>query len=206
LSSGIRLLTKEALQNVMILRFANRVSDPCWNSNYIDKVDILLSESIGIEGRVGFFDEVGALRDVVQNHALQVVAALAMEAPLTSSADHINDRRAELLAEVVPFRANQALFGQYTGYRDVKGVPKTSETDTFIHVTFTINNDRWRGTTWSITAGKALHRKATEVTIQFREAVSPAFIDDHCLPERNSSQSWSCVLGVVAPPPRRERG
>ncbi len=179
-------LQKEALQNVMILRFANRVLDPCWNSNHIDKVDILLSESIGIEGRVGFFDEVGTLRDVVQNHALQVVAALAMEAPLTSSADHINDRRAELLAEVVPFTENETIFGQYTGYRDVEGVPKTSQTDTFIYVTFTIDNDRWRGTTWSITAGKALHRTATEVTVQFREAVSPAFIDEHCLPERNS--------------------
>jgi glucose-6-phosphate 1-dehydrogenase len=181
-------LQKESLQNVMILRFANRVLEPCWTNEHIRQIDVAMTESFGIGDRVGFFDEAGTLRDVVQNHALQIVAALAMEAPRSSSAEHLNDRRAELLAGVVTFTSANTTFGQYHGYRAVTDVPPTSTTDTYVHVRFTIDNDRWRGVVWTITAGKALDRTATEITVSFKEAISPAFINDDCAPESNTMQ------------------
>jgi glucose-6-phosphate 1-dehydrogenase len=186
-------LQKESLQNVMILRFANRIFEPCWNTDHIQKIDVVMSESFGIDGRAGFFEQAGTLRDVVQNHALQIVAAIAMEAPRSSSARDLNDQRAALLSEVNVFKQADAIFGQYDGYRSVDDVSSTSTTDTYVHIRFTINNDRWRGVLWTITAGKALDRTATEITVSFREAVSPAFINDHCSPDCN-------VLRIVLAP------
>lgn len=178
-------LQKESLQNVVVLRFANRLLEPAWNSQHIESVRITMAESFGIDGRAGFFDSNGTLRDVVQNHLLQIVAALAMEPPESSSAEHLNDRRAELLCCVQPLTADDVLFGQYDGYRDVDDVAPNSKTDTFVRAQLAIANDRWRGVRWTIVAGKALDETATEIVVTLRGAVASQAIGRKCVPEQN---------------------
>ncbi len=178
-------LQKESLQNVMVLRFANRVLEASWNNSHITSVSITMAEQVGIEGRAGFFDSNGTMRDVVQNHVLQIVAAMAMEPPESSSAEHLNNRRAQLLEQVVPLSSADVVFGQYEGYQDVEGVAPGSTTDTYVRACLAIDNDRWRGVEWTITAGKALAETLTEIVVTYTAAVAPNFIAHDCEPEPN---------------------
>ena len=178
-------LQKESLQNVMVLRFANRLLELAWNRDNIDTVEVTMAEEFGIDGRAGFFDATGTLRDVVQSHMLQVVAALAMEPPLSDTAMDMNDARAQVLSRVVPLRAIDVIFGQYDGYLDVDGVRSGSNTDTFVQSRLRIDNDRWRDVSWTITAGKALASTRSEVVVTFKPATAPLFISSGCQPEAN---------------------
>ena len=178
-------LQKESLQNVMVLRFANRVLEPIWSGAHIDSVSVVMAEQFGIEGRAGFFDTTGTLRDVVQNHALQVVAALAMEPPASSSSQDVNECRTRLLAEIEPLALGDVVFGQYAGYLDVEGVAPDSMTDTFVRARLAIDNDRWHGVTWTIVAGKALAETRSEIVVTFKGATAPMFISAECEPEAN---------------------
>ena len=179
-------LAKESLQNISILRFANRVFEPCWNSQHIESVTVTFAEDLGIEGRAGFFDSNGTVRDVVQNHVLQVVAALAMEPPTSPSADHLNDRRRDLLDAIVPVALRDTTFGQYNGYLDTEGVRANSTTETFVRTKLEVNNERWRGCDWTIVAGKAMAESRTEIDISFRAATHvTSIVGVSCDPEPN---------------------
>lgn len=178
-------LQKESLQNVMVLRFTNRVAEAIWNGHHIASVSILMAEQFSIDGRADFFDSNGTLRDVVQNHGLQVLAALAMEPPVSSSVDAVNQRRTEVLSAVRDLQPHDVDFGQYEGYLDVAGVAPDSTTETFVRARISIDNDRWAGVAWTITAGKALAETRSEVVLTFKEPSAPLFIAADCEPEPN---------------------
>jgi glucose-6-phosphate 1-dehydrogenase len=138
-------LQKESLQNLLVLRFANKILEPLWNRRSIDAIDIVMSETAGIEGRGQFFDATGTLRDVVQNHGLQTLTALAMEPPKSSLPEHIDASRIKLLEEIEALTSSDVVFGQYIGYQAVEGVQPNSTTDTFVRATFCIDNERFAG-------------------------------------------------------------
>jgi glucose-6-phosphate 1-dehydrogenase len=178
-------LQKESLQNLLVLRFANRIFEPLWNRSSIDAIDIVMSETAGVEGRGQFFDATGTLRDVVQNHGLQILTALAMEPPESSTPEHIDASRVELLAAIQTLAPSDVVFGQYVGYQDVEGVKPGSNTDTFVHASFCIDNERWRGVRWSIAAGKSLDKSRIQVVVTFKSGADPSFISDSCTLEPN---------------------
>lgn len=160
-------LTKELVGNIGLIRFSNSVFEPLWNNNHIDNVQIILSESIGIEGRGAYYDAYGALSDVVQNHCLEMLALIAMEAPEKLSGDFIRESRAAVLSRVV---FSDGILGQYNGYLTEQGVKQGSRTETFAALSFMINNDRWRGVPFYVKTGKALHGKETVIHIVFKPA------------------------------------
>lgn len=172
-------LGKEVVQNLLILRFANLIFDPIWNRNYIDHVEITFSEKIGCEGRAGYFDEYGIIRDVVQNHLLQVVALVAMEQPVRLAASDISDEKVKLLRCVVPVKMSELITGQYVGakvdgvdqpgYQDDPEVPKGSTAVTYARARMHIHNRRWFGVPFYVSAGKALAESMTEITVQFKD-------------------------------------
>lgn len=177
-------LQKESLQNLLVLRFANRIFEPTWSRDHIESISVTVAEDFGIGGRAGFFDTNGTMRDVVQNHVLQIVAALAMEPPASSSADAMNDARHEVLDAVVPLTPPDVVLGQYEGYLDTEGVDPNSTTNTYVQATLHIENDRWQGVRWTVTAGKAMDRTVTEAVITFLPAPELFFIDE-CEPAPN---------------------
>jgi glucose-6-phosphate 1-dehydrogenase len=161
-------LGKEAVEDLLIFRFANTLVEPVWNRNFVDHVEITLSETIGVEGRGSFYDSVGAMRDVVQNHLLQVVALLAMEPPVGPSAKYLQDERAKVLAAMRPMEPACVVRGQYEGYRQEAGVAPDSDVETFVAATLYIDSWRWAGVPWYVRAGKSLASSATEVVIQLK--------------------------------------
>ncbi|MCJ8330105.1 MAG: glucose-6-phosphate dehydrogenase [Lentisphaeria bacterium] len=172
-------LGKEVIQNLMTLRFANLIFEPVWNRNYIDWVSIAFSEDIGCEGRAGYFDNFGIMRDVLQNHILQIVALVGMEAPVSLDAKHIADEKVKLLASAAAITAAETIVGQYIantvdgeekpGYLDDDEVPEGSITETYAHTIMHINNPRWSGVPFYLSAGKALDTRKTEIQIQFKD-------------------------------------
>ncbi len=172
-------LGKEVIQNLMALRFANMIFEPIWNRNYIESVSVAWSETIGCAGRAGYFDQFGIIRDVVQNHLIQIVALAAMEPPIRFDAEAIRDEKVKLLRCIPAVRLEDLLIGQYTagtvggerqpGYRDDPEVPPDSRTPTFARATLRIHNPRWYGVPFHLTAGKALNTSMTEIRIRFRD-------------------------------------
>jgi glucose-6-phosphate 1-dehydrogenase len=160
-------LGKEPVQDIVYLRFANEILEPIWNRHHVESVQITLAESFGIEGRGGFYDDVGALRDVVQNHLLQVLALVAMEAP-SGTSDAVADRRLDILHAIPDADPVHYVRGQYEGYGREDGVPAGSDTETFAAVRLRIDNWRWSGVPFLIRAGKALATTLTEVHVLFR--------------------------------------
>jgi glucose-6-phosphate 1-dehydrogenase len=161
-------LGKEVIQNLLILRFANLIFEPIWNRNYIDRVTITFSEDIGVEGRAGYFDSFGIIRDVVQNHLLQMVALTAMEPPNTLDAYEIAQEKAKVLRAIKPLEIEDVVTGQYDGYLDDPEVPDDSTTETYARATFQIRNARWSGVPFELVAGKAMSSRKTEIEIEFR--------------------------------------
>jgi glucose-6-phosphate 1-dehydrogenase len=167
-------LGKEMLQNCTTLRFANAFLAPAWDRNWIDNVQITFKEPFGTEGRGGYFDGVGIVRDVMQNHLAQVLALLAMEKPVSLAADDVRDEKVKVLRSVAPIALGDVVLGQYTagggtpGYRDDPGVPPCSRTPTFASVALFIDNDRWAGVPFIVKAGKALNERLALVRVQFR--------------------------------------
>lgn len=175
-------LGKETVQNLMVTRFANGIFEPVWNRNFIERVEVSSAESLGVEGRGGYYDHSGAMRDMVQNHLLQVVGMVAMEPPVVIEADAIRHEVMKVFQSLRPIKSEdiqqQVIRGQYTastikgeavaGYREEPGVDPDSHTETFVAMKFFIDNWRWAGVPFYIRTGKKLPTRVTEIVIEFK--------------------------------------
>ncbi len=168
-------LGKEPVQNLLYFRFANTFLEPFWNRNYIKRVQITMAEDFGIKGRGRFYEETGAIRDVVQNHILQVIALLAIEPPSGGNPDALRDEKVKILKAIKPLSKKDLLRGQYTGYRDIEGVADDSQVETFAAIRFSIDSWRWAGVPFYVRAGKNLAARVTEVLVELESPPQAVF-------------------------------
>jgi len=183
-------LGKEMVQNILALRFSNRMFSRVWNRDSIAAVIIIFKEDIGTEGRGGYFDEFGIIRDVIQNHLIQILSIVAMEKPRSTVGEDIRDEKVRVLRSVAPIKLEDVVIGQYVGdkdspiterqqgYLDDKGVPKDSVTPTFAQTILFVNNERWDGVPFILRAGKAMNEKKAEIRIQFRDVPGGMFEEE----------------------------
>jgi len=185
-------LGKETVQNLLVMRFANGIFEPLWNRNYVHHIEITAAESIGVEGRGGYYDGAGALRDMLQNHLLQMAALTAMEPPSSMEADSIRNETVKVLHSLKPIEIEdvprQVIRGQYTastvtgelipGYREEKGVNPDSRTETYVALKFYIDNWRWGGVPFYIRTGKRLPARVTEIVVHFKPSPQGLFQKD----------------------------
>ena len=161
-------LAKDTIRNLLVLRFTNAIFEPIWNRRYVDNVQVTAAESLGIEGRGGYYDSSGVVRDMLQNHVLQVLALAAMEPPVAGDAESVRDKTVEVFKSLARIEPADFVFGQYRGYLGEQKVAPDSTTPTFAAVRLHLNNWRWHGVPFYIRSGKCLARKVTEVIIQFK--------------------------------------
>ncbi|NLZ62388.1 MAG: glucose-6-phosphate dehydrogenase [Lentisphaerae bacterium] len=165
-------LGKDTVQNILMLRFANRIFEPLWNANYIDHVQVTAEESIGVGNRAGYFDSFGLLRDMFQNHLLEMLSLVAIEPPVSFAADAVRDEKRKLIESIRPFELSrlgaEVVRGQYEGYRSEPGVAGDSSTETYTAMRLQIDNWRWKGVPFYLRAGKKLAAKRTEIAIVFK--------------------------------------
>ena len=179
-------LGKESVEDLLVFRFSNTLLEPVWNRNYVRSVQITMSETIGVEGRGNFYDGVGAIRDILQNHLLQVLSLVAMEPPVGPDSSFLQDEKAKVFAAMRPIDPHMLVRGQYVGYRDEPGVAPDSQVETFVAAKLEIDSWRWAGVPWYVRCGKGLAAAATEVVVEFREP--PSLLFDEAggpEPERN---------------------
>jgi glucose-6-phosphate 1-dehydrogenase len=180
-------LGKETVQNMLALRFANGIFEPVWNRQFIDHVQITVAESIGIENRAAYYDQAGAIRDIFQNHLLQLVALTAMEPPIDFTAESVRNEKVKVLRSLRTPGPHEVVRGQYgrgfiegeevPGYREEEGVAPDSTTDTYVAAKLYVDNWRWADTPFYVRAGKRLARRETTIAIQFQRAPHPPFAE-----------------------------
>ncbi|MCU1426734.1 MAG: glucose-6-phosphate 1-dehydrogenase [Actinomycetia bacterium] len=171
-------LGKEAVQNLLYFRFANSILEPVWNRNYVRSVQLTMAESFGVQGRGRFYEEVGALRDVVQNHLLQTIGLVAMEAPSGIDGESIRDEKEQLFRAMRPLTPDDIVRGQFRGYRDEEGVAPDSDVETFVAVRLSIDSWRWSGVPFLIRAGKSMPVTATQLVVEFHRPPVRVFARD----------------------------
>lgn len=170
-------LGKEAIMNILYFRFANSFLEPIWNRNYIAGVQVTLAEDFGVEGRGGFYESAGCLRDVVQNHIFQIVALLAMEPPTYRGFGAVQGEKANVFRAMRPLSPNDLVRGQYAGYREEPDVAKDSDVETFCALRLFIDSWRWGGVPWYLRSGKLLAKTVTEVVVQLKPPPQQLFAD-----------------------------
>lgn len=181
-------LTKELVSNIALVRFTNIFFEPLWNARYVDSVQIRIDESIGLEGRGRYYDKFGVLKDVVQNHALQLLALIAMEGPEELTGEYIRDKKEQVLQKV---RCDTGVLGQYEGYHHEPDVAPDSKTPTYALARFFVDTERWKGVPFYIESGKRLEAKETVIVIKFRDIVCPLVEEREC--------PSNCLVIRVAP-------
>jgi glucose-6-phosphate 1-dehydrogenase len=201
-------LGKETVQNILVFRFGNSLFEPVWNRNYIDYVEITAAETVGVESRASFYEETGALRDMVANHLLQLLALTAMEPPIAFDADSVRDQKVQVFRSIRPMTvdevAKRTVRGQYgpgqaggkpaAGYRKEPDVSASSVTETYVAVEFYVDNWRWAGVPFYIRTGKRLPRQVSEIRVHFKPAPQPLF------PSSQSEQLGSNVITLRIQP------
>jgi glucose-6-phosphate 1-dehydrogenase len=178
-------LGKETVQNMLVLRFANGIFEPIWNRQFVDHIQITVAESIGIEGRATYYEQAGAVRDIFQNHMLQLIAIAAMEPPIDFTADSVRNEKVKVLRAIHTPGPKSVVRGQYgrgfiegkdvPGYREEPGVDSQSTTETYVAAKLYVDNWRWADTPWYVRTGKRLPRRETTIAIHFKKAPHPPF-------------------------------
>jgi glucose-6-phosphate 1-dehydrogenase len=171
------------VNNMLAFRFANTFVEAFWNRNYIKSVQITMAEDFGVQGRGGFYDQTGTIRDVVQNHLFQVLSNLTMEPPARLDSESVRDEKVKVLKAISPIEDKNLVRGQFLGYRDEPGVAKDSKTETFAVLRLEINSWRWKGVPFYIRAGKSLPVTATEIVGKFRKP--PTLVPESALTENH---------------------
>jgi glucose-6-phosphate 1-dehydrogenase len=205
-------LGKETVQNIVILRFGNAIFERLWNRDVIDHIQLTVAEELGIEGRAGYYEQAGAMRDLMQNHMLQVLAFLTMEPPRSLEPEAFRDEKVKVLCATRPIDPADAVLGQYVGYRDEEGVAPDSQTETFVAARLFVDNWRWEGVPFYLRHGKRLPRWRTEIDVEFRGAPDYLFKDlglalpaDHLTIRIQPDEGISLAFQAKVPGPGYER-